>query len=622
MKCPHCGHWNRASFPRCFRCGTELPQETPDKADAASPQTEGASKVYIQINEEGRSTSAVDDRDSLAKEMKDLHARKRRGEQAQSMLREQTTRQGLAPTGRNVQTMTGRRVFPMPQSTSYSDDAMRAEGNVRPDAIPVQSRETIEYDEYGDEKGYTASGMTVRQMKVRRRFGVRRFTRLFAIVLMAASLAVAFYFGVYKTFLEKPEEIPLQDRVYFPTYQGEQKSLALPEHERVIITDTVLNDSPAHLVKVPGEEGQIIWVKELRRNVPVVGGYASIEVEDYTWYEDQQSVTQETVDAVMTLYLKTSAGEQKPMGQITYPVEIPLSPLELIKPSSSFAEVSTSLYEMQFKVAVDSTVMINGQNYTDMVMKNQDGKIHYHANVTASGNNEIQIVVRAPYHRENSMTVTLYRENQQIALDLAAETGSEWRPGWEDDTTKEPNAKGEYPKRERRMKISATTVSWATVRVLTSHQNLDLTKLAVDGSFSFEPIFDHIGDNTIIIEASAPGYETSVVEHTVYYCPVADIYSRKAWDMNDMYTDYLNFTDRRVANTQIYLCKGTITQILSNNPPMALVKLDSDYDRTVLIRNYTNDTWSVGQRYRIFADAYSVYNGAPWLNGRYSYLIE
>ena len=37
MKCPNCGQWNRASFPRCFKCGADLPQE--NEKEAASEET-------------------------------------------------------------------------------------------------------------------------------------------------------------------------------------------------------------------------------------------------------------------------------------------------------------------------------------------------------------------------------------------------------------------------------------------------------------------------------------------------------------------------------------------------------------------------------------------------------
>lgn len=619
MKCPHCGHWNRASFPRCFRCGTPLPQDLPDQsAVPAAPVQEGPGKIYIQINEEGKSTSPRDARDTLAEEMKELAARKNRGELAQQQLRMESTQQGFAPIGRTVQTMNGRSIYHTAQNTSFSTDAQPVEGDVRPDAIPIISANPIEYDEFGDEGPRRISGMTMRQMKVRRRFGLRRFTRFSAIFLMVGALI----FGIIQLisyFTQKNREIPLQDRVYFLSYSGPQKSDALPEHERVLISPTIYNEMPAHLIKIPGEEGQIIWLSELRKNVPVVGGYASIEVPDYTWYEDQEHITAETATAVLTPYLKTSAGEQKPMGTISYEVDIPLSPLDLISPSSTFQEVSTQMYQIEIAVAAGSTVTINGETLSDLVNTNQ-GLITYQATVAPIGNNEIIITARAPYCRENSISLILYRHPQQIRLDLAADTGNTWRPGWVDDTTKEPDAKGKYPQEEQKMTIRGTTVSWANIQVLSDHRNLDLTNLAKDGTFSFEAIFSHIGTNTIIIEASAPGYETSVVQHDVYYVPVADIYSRKAWDMDMNYTDYLNNMERRVANTQIYQCVGEIIEIKSEKPQMAVLKLKSNYDRTVLIRNYTNDNWKVGEKYKIFADAFSVYDGAPWLNGRYSYL--
>ena len=117
MKCPKCGYWNRDSFPKCFRCGEELP-----KADGgqsrAKPELprDGTPKTYIQINEEGRATSAVDSRDQLAREMEDLLARKQRGETEHRRLRENSALQGFAPSARIAQTMTGRRTFPLPKA--------------------------------------------------------------------------------------------------------------------------------------------------------------------------------------------------------------------------------------------------------------------------------------------------------------------------------------------------------------------------------------------------------------------------------------------------------------------------------------------------------------------------
>ena len=599
MKCPNCGHWNRASFPRCFRCGTPLTPEA-DGAQTAPPAQDAAAapnKVYIQISEEGRATPAMDERDKLAQEMKDLLARKKKGEMEQRRLRQNSAQQGFAPSGRTVQTLTGRSPFPPPQSTSYYTDEV--EGDVRPDAIPVVSQRTIEYDEYGDAPGgVRASGMTVRHMKVRRRLGHRRFMRYFAYALLAACAVFCGFQFVYKPLVLDKQEPPLQ--------------------ERAVITPSILNDMPAHTIKLPAQEGASIYIKELRKSYTVTGGYATIEVADYIWYENSQSVTQEEVTATLTPYIKTSAGEQKPLDQVSYQVEIPLSPLTLVSPSTPYVEVSTALYNIQFEVAKNSSVYINGEDYSDLV-NTQDGLISYNAAVSPIGENKITIVTRSQYYRENTMTIILYRQPQQIRLDLAADIASRWSPTLVDDTSQPADSKGNYPQKEEPMTVRGTTVSWATIKVLSPYTNLDTTQLELNGSFSFEAVFDKIGTNTIIIEASAPGYETSVVKHDVYYVPIAAIYTRKAWDMNDNYSDYLSNADRRIANTQIYVCKGTITQILSEKPQLALMKLNSNYDRSVLIENLSTDTWVVGQSYRVFADAYGLYNGMPRLVGRYTY---
>jgi len=58
---------------------------------------------------------------------------------------------------------------------------------------------------------------------------------------------------------------------------------------------------------------------------------------------------------------------------------------------------------------------------------------------------------------------------------------------------------------------------------------------------------------------------------------------------------------------------------MSTKPQLAVIKLDSNYDRSVLVENLSNDTWEIGKKYRVFADAYGLYNGMPRLIGRYTY---
>lgn len=562
------------------------------KQNTQTQELPPASKVYIRVNEQGQSTSAVDARDQLAQEMKDLQLRKEKGRLVQQQLRQNSVARGFASSGQDVQDYTGNDPYSR-QPEAQPDDETEAVENEQTDATPVFT------DEGRYDKPKYSDGRRHRRTKVQKTLMRRRLPRLIALALAAVSLLTAGYILLLKPLVLDQQEAPLQ--------------------ERCIITSTILNDMPAHLVRIPAAEGANIYIKELRKSYTVTGGYAAVEVADYTWYENNETVDQEVVTATLTPYIKTSAGEQKLMSVITYPVEIPLSPLTLITPNSGYAEVSDYLYNIQFEVAKSSEVTINGERFSDLV-NTQDGLISFNAPISPIGENRFTIVTRAQYYRENSVTVVIYRAPQQIRLDLAADIANRWVPGYVDDKSKPADENGKYPQMEERMTVRGTTVSWANLEIRTPYANLDTTQLKQNGTFSFEAVFDHIGNNDIVIVASAEGYEPSVVTHTVYYCPQASIYTRKAWDMDTNYIEFLNHAQTRIANTQIYVCKGEITQIMAERPQLAIMKLDSAAEgRTVLIENQSTDTWKVGQRVRVYADAYGLYNGMPRLIARYTY---
>ena len=598
MKCPQCGHWNRASFPRCFHCGAILPQTAPEEPTQSPQQQEPqpASKIYIQINEEGQATSSVDAKDQLAQEMQELLIRREKGEIVHQRLRQNSIDRGFASSGRNVEDLAGHDPIHRQRQVVLPNDWEEIEGDVRSDAIQV-SMDTLDDDGFARTEVYP--GKRGRRRPIRRTLRRWKLLRIFALTLAAACLLAGGYFLLFKPLVLDQQEPSLQDRC--------------------IITSTILNDMPAHLVRIPAAEGANIYIKELRKSYTVTGGYAAVEVADYTWYESKGIVDQEVVTATLTPYIKTSAGEQKLMSVITYPVEIPLSPLTLVTPNSGYAEVSDYLYNIQFEVAKSSTVTINGEDFSDLV-NTQDGLISYNAAIAPIGENRFTIVARSQYYRENSVTVVIYRAPQQIRLDLAADIATRWVPGYVDDKSKPADENGKYPQMEERMTVRGTTVSWANLTIKTPYANLDTTQLRQNGTFSFEAIFDHIGNNDIVIEATAEGYDPSIVTHTVYYCPQASIYTRKAWDMDTNYIEFLNNAQTRIANTQIYVCHGEITKIMAERPQLAIMTLDSDTpNRTVLVENQSTDNWKVGERVRVYADAYGLYNGMPRLIARYTY---
>ncbi|MBO2517844.1 MAG: hypothetical protein CW338_11360, partial [Clostridiales bacterium] len=291
----------------------------------------------------------------------------------------------------------------------------------------------------------------------------------------------------------------------------------------------------------------------------------------------------------------------------SYTVEVPLSPLQLIRPDSTFTTVNSDTYNLRIKVDKNSTVFVNEENKTSFINTLEDGTVNITLNVQAIGANEFVIKTKCRYYRENVMTVTIWRDPVSIEVHL--------------DTTLSDRSI------QKTMTIKGTTLAGADLIVLSPYQNLDLSNMPTVGSFSFQAVFETIGNNDIIIQVSMDGIEPTIYTKSVYYIPPANEYSRMAWSMNKSYdySDYLNLTELRVRKTQVYQCKGKIVEILSESPQLAIMELYETADangqnpRKVLLENQSTDTWFVGNYYNIFADAYGTYSGMPRLTARYTY---
>ncbi len=593
MKCPRCGQWNRASFPRCFRCGEPLDAQAPQDPPAAAGDRaeENEPSVVIHIDEDGSETAQVDPKDRLAFEMQSLVRRKKLGEQRQRELRSRGAQRGFAPTGSRVNAGFRRnRVFSEPVSPAGGPSGA-FQGENRP----------VDYDGFTEGAGYlratddlfaplhTGRGrgaavavLPPRRIRRTRFFGTRRLLSVFAAVLAAAALLFSGYRLVVHPLLIQEKEVPAE--------------------EQVSVSASILDDMAAHTIRIPAPEGSRIYVKELRRFFLSTGGYASFQVADHTFYEHEESVVQETMEVTLTPFLHSAAGELRQMEPVRYVISIPLSPLTLLNPDVSYIEVSTPIYNIRFHVLQNSAVFINGEDYSSYV-NTQNGLINYNASIQPIGENRIHIAVRSQYYRQNEATLVIYRPVQDIPLDLATTL---------DDESSSPA-----------MRISATTLAGASVRILSPHEALDLSQLHSTGAFSFDAVFTKIGTNTVSIQADFPGKASTVVNYDVYYLPGPGDYTRKAWALNDGfgYPDLLANMNARIANTQIYVFTGPVLQLISKNPQLAVVDAadGEGSELRVLVENQTKTEWEPGKRYRLYADAYGMYGGIPRLIARYTY---
>lgn len=629
MKCPNCEKWNRAGLPHCIYCGADLPQKPYNENGYLPWQLEMKEqekpKAYIRVDEYGQYEETDDPRDQLADEMVSLKARKIAGEEEQRRLRQVAARRGMAPSGRSVHTTSNRSTF----FSAYSDDPTQTLRTVETHATEPQERrpngpryhtsydsseqedmygygnsrrlvssyqnnerEAL-YDGYWETSAYLpdnspggqSKSYTMRMDAYNKRpkgFSMRRFIQICSILTVSCLLVLLIWKYV----------VPM---VFNPKKQTEITAT---------ITPTLRNEIANHTITIPGEDGQRIMIKELRSSAIVVGGVATFDIPDHIWYDDYEDYVQETMTVTVSPYLVSESGKQTALEPLQYEIDIPLSPIDLITPESEYLEVSTALYNIVFTVREGSKLTINGEDYSDLV-NTDGGRVSYNATVQPIGENMITIVVRSQYCRENSKTITLYREPQEIPLDLASDIASSLSSG------------------NPTMLVRATTLPGATVKVLSPHSDLDITTTAQDGAFNFMAKLDKIGTNTIVITADYPGKKTTRVEHNVYYVPNIDIYSRKAWDIVTQYTDLMDNLELRKSQSQIYVCKGVVTSIETTKPQRAFMNVGTEESPImVFVENASKTTWVVGESYRLYGDAFGMYQSSPWLVVRYTYGIN
>lgn len=607
MKCPQCGRWNRATTARCFYCAADLPDQDTKPVNWKSPEHEqqqknmpqGSQTIIFEADDEkiSRAIPRPDDRDLLAREMQSLHTRRKRGEEQLRQVQQHSAQSGYVPLKSHTQSLNDERITAYHEPAKEEIRDMQPEGEVRPDAIFVKTHTSFEDDQVYDDlrdRQIPLYDSVPRQSRVyspdtrrsRRAhgLGLRRFTPILSVILFLISAGLCLYMFVIKP-LQENKEPPLQ--------------------EQIRITATILNDMAAHTIDIPAPDGSQIYIKELKKSYISAGGYASVTVADYTWYELRDDIDSPTMDITLTPYIKTSAGEQKLMEPITYTIDVPLSPITLVTPDTAYMEVTTSPYQIQFRVEQNSIVSINGVDFSSFV-NTQDGYISYNATVPAVGENEFIIEVQCEYYRKNTVKLILYRAPQDIPLELDPTIGN----------TSADNL----------MTIKGTTIPGATITITTPHQDLNTSLLASTGEFSFKAKFEKIGTNVITIVAQKDE-DTASLTKEVYYVPYASTYTPKAWALDssaagkDNYLDYLNNTSMRVSRTQVYVCTGEIIEIISHKPQLAIMDTNpsADVEQLVLLENLSSDTWEVGQSYRVYGDAYGVYNGMPRLVGRYTY---
>lgn len=673
MKCPKCGAWNTAYLPRCTRCGAPL-EENIQKQQLPWEEAMHKKKPSLQVvqfdpEDETPVVPAPDgdeafdpdelDRADLTDEMEALKARREEGSRRIAQMKDQASR-----VRRSIQE--AQVVRPVPEASdrpAYDGDgvvirrrqqarqAQYAE-NLADEAPEEQSGAQEAYDSYGyfgdpaetpltyvddDETdapiyydGYTPDsgdqGALTDEEYMPRRIqtraaredayetlgtGRRKKNRAARIVLtLCVVLLCCALVGAGGILAAR----------HFVLSQGMQ--VRQDNETNIVVSETFVDGMPAHTLTIYGKENATVYLREMQSTYVIADGKVEVTVPDYMWYDTESStyatpVETDTMDVTITPFIRYSQeGDQYQLDPINFTVDVPLSPIYLLKPTTMHAEVGVSIFEVSINVQKGSTVIIDGTNVSTLIR--ETGNVSKNVQVLPVGDNTISISVKSKYCRENKMEVTLYRAQQEIPLELDATVLVEWN--YEPITNEKYAAASEEERAKmQRPSISGTTLPGASITVEFPHENLKVDPAT--GSFSFTPLFSKLGNNDVVIRASYEGKADSVITHTVYYMPNADIYTRRAWDLDSQYTDLINYINIRKGT--IYTGTGTVERIISSTPQMAIMNIGNDtFEKLVMIENSSKTTWEVGTKYKIYGDAYGLYDNMPRLTVRYTYLAE
>ena len=663
MKCPHCGAWNQAYLPKCVRCGAPLDGNTQTVKSWETDMHKKKPALQVVQFDPGDSdvqTKAPDapfdpealDNAALTDEIEELKTRRREGAERIAQMRSQAER--VARSIRETEI-----IVPQPEP----EDLSGAEGD--PAAIrrrqqrraqqymedepqedlqddapygyfgDTRTERPLTYDESDDKAPYYYDGYTPdsgdqgaltdeeympRRIQTRASLenayetfdsGKRRSHRVRSMIIkLLVGVLCCAAMGVGGVLVARQ----------FVLKQGLQ---ARQDNEtQVTLTASTYDGHPAHTLTIYGKENATVYLREMQSSYVIADGKVEITIPDYMWYDTESStfataVEEDTMDVTITPFIRYSQeGDQYALEPIHFTIDVPLSTIYLLNPSTLRAEVGVSIFEIRLNVEPGSTVIIDGTNVSTLIR--ETGNVSKNVQVLPVGDNVISISVKSKYCRENKMEVTLYRAPQDIPLELAATVISEWNyePISEEkytSATDDERAEMNIPS------ISGTTLPGATISVETPHWGLEQDYAT--GEFSFHPLFSTLGDNDVVIRASYEGKTDSVITHTVYYMPNWDIYTRRAWDLDSQYNDLINNINIRKGT--IYLCTGTIQQIISTTPQMAIMNIGTDScEKLVMLENSSKTTWTVGTKYKVYGDAYGMYDTMPRITVRYTYLAE
>lgn len=356
-----------------------------------------------------------------------------------------------------------------------------------------------------------------------------------------------------------------------------------------------------HSIVFYGKDGDQVFLPELNKSLSISGGTARVTIADSDWFSGDVSEI-ESANVTLSPVLIDERGMRTQLPAIDLVVDVPESPLEVISPASDDLSIVTSRYELEFQVVPGSTVLVNGEDVTDIVDRN--GLLSQNVNVYPVGDNIYTIIVQTPCHHETRREVKIHREVFDISVEVDASVSTISQT---ESTT-----------------IKGTIETGANIVVETAYIADSLIIDPNTGEFTFMAKLSTFGDNTVRFRVTKEGKSDAVINLTVEYSPTAAVYAQHAWAMN--YDELKRLYEQW--HGQVFQCKGSIVDIYQSNGIEYLVMdVGSAEQQLIILENLSAVAKpEIGQRCTALADVTgrSMYQNQyyPMLAARYIYFDE
>ncbi len=405
-------------------------------------------------------------------------------------------------------------------------------------------------------------------------------TRVFIVLLgMLATICMFTFAGV---------------RIY---YWRDARKVASEYVNHTIEIVTFDNGMAGHAISFFGNDGDTLYIKELRESYMFIGGVARVEFVDSMWFDDDPKDIESAMITLSPVVI-SSQGDKTKLPVFTMKIPVPEAPIIMVTPTKTRMDVITSLTPVNMNVVYGSQVIINGEDVTDRV--DRSGELAININVYPIGDNNISIIVRTPNHKEARRDLVFYRQEMEINLEVAMSMG--------------------YTSTLNYMTINGKTDPGAWIEVDTEYDTGSLSVNQETGAFSFKARFSTFGDNLVRFRATQEGKRDSTISFNVKYLPAKAEYSRNAWAMD--YKQLRSLYEQW--HGRVFLCKGKIVDMYyENESQYAVMDVGKEESQLVILQNESEiGTLNVGGQYALYADVAGrlIYNANyyPYLIARYT----